>query len=152
MNRIVIALALLTTLPGCLRVHLERSEVPDPDAKPGFEGRWDTNYGVVDLARTEGGTFVGGWDQDGGRLVGTLSPDGRTLRASWSSAPSYRPPREAGTVTFTLTDDGRTIDGTWGYGNGAADPTPWRGERLPATPGDGWTPPMKQRTQLIFEW
>ena len=75
------------------------------------------------------------------------------LHAAWSEAPSYRPPREAGTVVFKLTNDGQTLDGRWRYGiDGPDDPTPWRGDRLPATPGDGWTVPTKVQHKLIFEW
>lgn len=151
--RALVALALIPAMTGCMRVFVERAEVPDRDAKPGFEGRWDTNFGVVDLTRTTGDQLVGGWDQDGGRLVGTISRDGRSLRAAWSSAPTYRPPRDAGIVVWELTDDAKAIVGAWRYGEaGPDDRSAWSGDRLPATPGESWTAPMRQQFRLIFEY
>jgi hypothetical protein len=125
------ATATLTHYPtGTSQPTLTTTPTPDPtDAAyvGGFEGSWDTNWGIMDCTVT--GTSVHceyTWDQ--GRIDAVLSADGRTMEGQWAESPSYAPPDDGGRVVFTLSDDGYTIDGSWGYGQNL-DGGPWTGTR-----------------------
>ena len=93
----------------------------------GFEGTWDTNWGIMTCSVI--GTSVHceyTWDQ--GRIDAVLSADGRTMNGQWAEAPSYAPPDDGGRVTFTLSGDGNTINGSWWYGQDSGG-GPWTGTR-----------------------
>lgn len=64
----------------------------------------------------DGEKVTGTYPHDNGRIVGTVS--GNILTATWSEAPSYGPPNDAGDVVFTLAADGMSFSGSWRYGSG----------------------------------
>ena len=103
---------------------------PDPTEAAyvgGFEGSWDTNWGIMDCIVT--GTSVHceyTWDQ--GRIDAVLSADGKTMTGQWAESPSYAPPDDGGRVVFTLSSSGNTIDGSWWYGQNTGG-GPWTGTR-----------------------
>ena len=69
-----------------------------------------------DLTATQNGNRVTGnytWDQ--GKLAGTVSANQFT--GTWSEAPSYQPPDDAGDMELTLAPDGQSMNGRWRYGS-----------------------------------
>ena len=99
----------------------------------GFEGKWNTNWGLLEF-RVDGLKVYGNYTHDSGKIDATLSSDKKTMEGEWREAPDYMPPKNGGKVTFTLSPDGNTIRGKWGYGenlNGGD----WTGTRIKdATP------------------
>ncbi|MCA9840614.1 MAG: choice-of-anchor C family protein [Cyanobacteria bacterium HKST-UBA03] len=81
-----------------------------------FVGEWDSPWGVIEF-RQEGRYLKATYPHDNGRIVGTLSADGRTFEGEWSESPSYKPPQDGGRVYFNLSDDGQALTGGWGYGS-----------------------------------
>jgi hypothetical protein len=115
---------------------------PPPSTSKQFTGKWDTNWGEMNLSQV-GNTLTGSYDYDGGKLAGTI--DGTTATGTWSEAPSYQPPFDAGDFTFTLSADGKIITGQWRYGScdWESDIRGTRGEQppppTPVTPTVGWS-------------
>jgi len=98
-----------------------------PATQPGasFAGKWDTAWGLVELA-VEGNKVTGKYDKDG-KVEGKLSPDGQTLEGTWSQGPDYKAPNTAGRVILMLTDDGKW-QGLWWKGHDGKGGT-WVGTR-----------------------
>lgn len=90
--------------------------------------QWMTNWGDMTLT-IKGNKVTGSYPHDKGRLVGVLSPDGKTITAQWSEFPSYKGPKDAGKAVFTLSPDGSQFTGKWGYGNSLSQGD-WNGTRL----------------------
>lgn len=80
-----------------------------------FNGQWQTNWGPMDLT-THGRYITGHYEHDQGRIVGMISPDGKSFKGEWSESPSYKPPSDGGLVEFTLDSPGNSMKGRWGYG------------------------------------
>ena len=95
-----------------------------------FQGRWQTTFDKLEINLTglrAGGTYI----HDNGKIEGTLSADGRTLMGTWSEAPSYKPPQDAGKFILKLADDGQSFSGRWCYGfTESAFAQIWNGKRL----------------------
>ena len=100
----------------------------------GFEGTWDTNWGVLTFTR-DGVALHAEYEHDAGRIDATLGADGRTMEGTWAESPSYSPPDDGGRVTFTLSADGNSINGQWWYGNDT-NGGDWVGTRIQSSPGE----------------
>lgn len=87
-------------------------------------GKWDTNWGEMILEQT-GNNVTGTYEWDNGRISGILS--GNLMTGSWSEAPTYSPPRDAGKVDITFEQD--AFSGRWGY---ESEPLSgiWEGTRI----------------------
>ena len=84
-------------------------------------GQW----GRLTLSQS-GDQVTGSYTYDNGKLTGYAA--GNTLVGTWSEAPTYNPPNDAGDVQFNLSADGNSFTGHWRYGS-AGDWKPWNGER-----------------------
>ena len=92
-----------------------------------FAGLWDTNYGVLTCA-VDGQKVNCIYTLNSGKISGTLSLDGKTIEGTWSSAPSYKAPKDAGRVMLSLSADSNSITGQWWHGQDGAGGT-WSGTR-----------------------
>lgn len=82
--------------------------------KYSWTGVWETNWGDMTLTQT-GDKVSGTYTFDQGKITGTVS--GSTLTGTWSEAPSYAPPHDAGEVEFIMSEDGKSFTGKWRYGS-----------------------------------
>jgi hypothetical protein len=79
------------------------------------------------LTLTQSGDQVtGSYTYENGKLTGYAT--GNTLVGTWSEAPTYNPPDDAGDVQFTLSTDGNSFSGHWRYGS-SGDWKPWNGNK-----------------------
>ena len=79
-----------------------------------WAGEWQTNWG--DMTLTQNGAKVSGtYTYDNGKISGTVS--GNILTGTWSEAPSYVPPDDAGEIEFVMSADGKSFTGKWRYGS-----------------------------------
>ncbi len=92
-----------------------------------FAGFWDTNKGVLTCG-VDGQKVNCTYTLDSGKLVGTLSPDGKAIEGTWTQAPSYQPPADGGRLTISLSADGNSFNGQWWHGQDGAGGT-WIGTR-----------------------
>lgn len=97
-----------------------------------FLGTWQTTSDFGKLEINLAGLRVSGtYTHDNGKIEGTLSADGKTLTGTWSEAPSYKPPQDAGKFILKLADDGQSFSGRWWYGlTESAFSQVWNGERI----------------------
>lgn len=100
--------------------------VPEEIAKPTFAGRWQTEWGAIELT-IKGRELKGTYPHDSGRLVGTVSLDGMTVTGTWSEAPTFKPPKDSGEFEFKLSEDGKKFKGLY-----------WYGKRDPKVAGKVW--------------
>ncbi len=106
-------------LPGLSGDWVLKKALKNPAAKDvnyvsGFEGDWQTNWGIVTF-KVDGVKVTGTYPHDKGRIDAGISSNGKTMEGTWSEAPSYDPTKDAGRVIFNLMPDG-TIKGHWWYG------------------------------------
>lgn len=97
----------------------------------GWAGEWDSNWGEMVFQQT-GNTVTATYTYDQGRIQGIVS--GNKLTGTWSEAPSYSPPRDAGDVELTLSDDCNSFSGKWRYGS-SGDWGDWTGRRKTSSSG-----------------
>ena len=121
-----------TTAPAVVTTGPPTSE--DISYVGGFEGTWDTNWGVLTFTR-DGVALHAEYEHDAGRIDATLGADGMTMEGTWAESPSYSPPDDGGRVTFTLSADGNSINGQWWYGNDTSGGD-WVGTRIQSSPGE----------------
>jgi hypothetical protein len=93
-----------------------------------WTGVWNTTYGWLEL-RQSGQDVIGSYDFDQGRLIGTVTETG--LVGTWSEAPTYFPPDDAGDVELNFTDDCNGFEGRWRYGSSGPWWTDWNGSKGP---------------------
>lgn len=74
---------------------------------------YSSNQGTLTLVQVGQDAF-GTYTHDEGRISGTLT--GKTFRGTWSEAPSYTPPHDAGECEFIFSDDCSSFTGHWRYG------------------------------------
>ena len=74
-----------------------------------------------------GNQVTGTYPHDSGKLVGYATGD--TLVGTWSEAPSYSPPNDAGDIQFTMSADGQSFTGIWRYGSSGDWDGSWTGEK-----------------------
>lgn len=105
--------------------------VPDQIAKPTFAGRWQTEWGVIELS-VKDRTLKGTYPHDSGRLDGKVSLDGMKVTGTWSEAPSFKPPKDAGEFEFRISEDGKRFEGEYWYGtrNPKVKGKTWNGKKI----------------------
>lgn len=89
----------------------------------GFSGTWKTSFGEMAFKIT-GSSALASYDFDGGRVRGTVSPDGKVLSGTYSESEAK------GTFRFTLAEDGQSFTGTWRRTSGKREPPSgtWEGK------------------------
>jgi hypothetical protein len=93
-----------------------------------WTGKWESKeWGTMELTQT-GSSVAGDYTWDQGKIDGTVNGD--VLRGTWSEAPSYAPPTDAGDFEFTLSSDGNSFTGKWRYGSSGEWEGDWTGERI----------------------
>jgi|GEM_PF-812073 len=99
-----------------------------------WTGTWNTVWGSLSsqmhLQQT-GNRVTGTYEWDNGKIEGLVS--GNTLTGTWSEAPSYSPPGDAGDFEFTISPDCNSFTGRWRYGS-AGGWGEWNGTRVSAAP------------------
>jgi len=102
--------------------------VSDEEDPKVWEGDWKTEqWGKLYLFQ-EGNKVTGEYEHDNGKLVGAVS--GGTLTGTWSEAPSYSPPDDAGDVELTMAPGGNSFTGRWRYGSSGDWDGTWNGVRI----------------------
>jgi hypothetical protein len=94
-----------------------------PAAGNTWSGTWDTNFGVMTLTQS-GASITGTYTYDSGKITGHVS--GNVATGTWSEAPSYAGPSDAGPFKWTLSSAGKSWSGQWTYAGGASGGT-WSG-------------------------
>jgi hypothetical protein len=84
----------------------------EPKEKPGFAGKWDTDWGAM-ILEANGPSVKGIFSQGDGRIEGTVSGDSRQLAGTWLKAPTYTVGKDGGSFIFVLSPSGRSIRGTY---------------------------------------
>lgn len=79
-----------------------------------WEGEWDSNWGHMVIAQN-GNHVTGTYTYDNGIISGTVS--GNTFTGTWSEAPSYSAPNDAGDLILEMAADGKSFSGRWRYGS-----------------------------------
>jgi hypothetical protein len=92
-----------------------------------WTGNWNTYFGNMTLVQT-GNKVTGTYEADNGRINGTVV--GNRLVGTWSEAPSYSPPSQAGNIEFNLSSDCNSFNGRWKYGSEGNWSTNWSGLRV----------------------
>lgn len=82
--------------------------------KYSWKGEWETNWGNMVLEQNSS-LVTGTYTHDSGKINGTVS--GNVLKGTWSEAPSYTAPRDAGEIEFAMSADGKSFSGKWRYGS-----------------------------------
>lgn len=96
-----------------------------------WAGNWNTYFGNMTLTQSSN-KVVGTYEADNGRINGTIL--GNRLVGTWSDAPSYSPPTQAGDIEFNLSQDCNSFSGRWRYGSEGNWTNNWSGTRImPAT-------------------
>jgi len=100
-----------------------------------WTGTWDTNWGTMTVDQ-KGESIIGTYEHDNGRITGRVI--GNMIIGTWSEAPGYNPPDNAGDFQLVISDDCRSFDGKWRYGSrqGSWDGE-WYGHRI-----GGGAPPL----------
>lgn len=93
----------------------DKGSAPDEIKKPTFAGRWQTEFGIVEF-KVKDRQVTGTYPHDSGRLQGQLSLDGFTVTGTWSEAPSFKSPNDAGDFEFRMSEDGKSFAGSYWYG------------------------------------
>lgn len=91
-----------------------------------WTGTWSTNWGQMVLTQT-GDTVTGNYTWDNGKITGKVV--GNKLVGTWSEAPSYSPPNDAGDFEFTMSADGKSLSGVWRYGSSGGWSGDWTGTK-----------------------
>jgi hypothetical protein len=90
-------------------------------------GTWSTTYGMMTLTQT-GNQVSGNYEHSNGHIIGTVS--GNVLTGTWSEAPSYAAPDNAGDVQLTISPNGKTFTGGWRYGSSGSWSMNWNGTTI----------------------
>ena len=78
-----------------------------------WTGTWNTSWGKMYLVQT-GNKVTGNYEYDDGKIEGTIN--GNILSGTWSEAPSYNLPYDAGEIEFTISSDCKSFTGKWRRG------------------------------------
>jgi hypothetical protein len=92
-----------------------------------WAGTWETTYGTMVLTQT-GNQVSGYYEHSNGHITGTVS--GNVLYGTWSEAPTYAAPDNAGDVQLTISPDGKTFTGGWRYGSSGSWNMNWNGTTI----------------------
>jgi hypothetical protein len=96
----------------------------DLDLYCDLEGTWDTSWGTMVISQA-GDAIYGEYEHDEGQIEGFI--DGYTVIGTWSEAPTYEGPHDAGCFVMTLSDDCESFSATWGYGERDDGSGTWTG-------------------------
>jgi len=78
-------------------------------------GDWNTSFGKLSLKQTAN-KITGAYTNQNGRIDGMLQ--GNIIKGTWSQAPSYKPPKDAGDFMFVLSADRDSFSGKYRQGFG----------------------------------
>ena len=92
-----------------------------------WSGTWETTYGTMVLYQS-GNQVTGNYEHSNGIIVGTVS--GNVLYGTWSEAPTYTAPDDAGDVQLTISPSGTTFTGSWRYGSSGGWAGSWTGTTI----------------------
>lgn len=91
-----------------------------------WQGLWQTQWGQMVIQQNDN-NITGTYVHDNGKIKGTIT--GTLLKGTWSEAPTYLPPKDAGEFEFTLSADSKSFTGRWRYGNKGEWQTGWDGHK-----------------------
>ncbi len=91
-----------------------------------WTGRWETNWGRMDLQQS-GDQVTGTYVRQQGKMLGRAA--GNALSGTWTEGPTYRPPTDAGDYEFVMAPGCNAFNGRWRY-TGKSDWRPWTGKRM----------------------
>jgi len=92
-----------------------------------WAGTWETTYGTMVLSQS-GNQVSGNYEHSNGHITGTVS--GNVLTGTWSEAPTYAAPDNAGDVVLTISPSGTTFTGGWRYGSSGSWTMNWNGTTI----------------------
>lgn len=95
-----------------------------------WTGTWNSPWGEMKLIQ-DGSKVTGSYTHSQGKITGTVN--GRTFTGTWSEAPSYAPPYEAGDLVMTMSGNQNTLNGKWRYGSSGDWMTNWKATRAGTT-------------------
>jgi transcription elongation factor Elf1 len=101
--------------------------IEDEKSQFDWTGTWDTDWGETKLVQT-GDQVTGTYEHDNGKIVGVVA--GYILTGTWSEAPSYNSPNDAGDVELTISSDCNSFTGNWRYGSTGDWDGDWTGSRV----------------------
>ncbi|MCE1246403.1 MAG: hypothetical protein LWY06_07155 [Firmicutes bacterium] len=84
-------------------------------AEDHWSGTWSSEWGDMHLA-VKGNALTGTYTHKEGVLKGSLADEGKTIRGTWSQAPTHKPEKDAGAFVFIISSDGNSFTGKWWYG------------------------------------
>jgi hypothetical protein len=96
----------------------------------GWTGNFSTYFGRMGPLTRSGDTVSGNYQYKQGKITGSVS--GNLMTGTWSEAPSYTAPNDAGDVELTLAADG-SFFGRWRHGSSGNWQTNWTGGCLGQT-------------------
>lgn len=88
-------------------------------------GTYQSSFGTLTISQN-GNSVSGTYTGDNGKLSGIMN--GHIFIGTWSKAPSYKGPSDAGKVLFEFSDDWTSFTGKWGY-QGKSLSGGWTGKR-----------------------
>jgi PGF-CTERM protein len=112
-------------------IMISGSSVAAQESYCDWTGTWDTNWDEMELVQI-GNQVTGTYVYDNGKIVGVVS--GYTLTGTWSEAPSYNPPNDAGDIELTISPDCNSFTGNWRYGSTGDWSGDWTGTRVNPIP------------------
>jgi len=84
-------------------------------AKPvsdGFSGPWESDWGTLNIV-VSGHDVRGTFTQGQGRIEGTISNDGKTLRGRWRKGPTYKVGADGGAFVFSMLPSEKAFEGIY---------------------------------------
>lgn len=109
---------------------LNQNKVPAPvnDSKNKlWNGEWQSKWGKVVIVQN-GNEVTGTYEHDNGKIKSTIV--GNKLTGTWSEAPTYLPPNDAGEFEMILSLDNQSFTGRWRYGKNGNWESGWNGNRF----------------------
>ena len=91
-----------------------------------WNGTWKTDWGTL-VIKQSGNIVTGTYTHDNGKIKGKVYNN--QVVGTWSEAPSYKAPKDAGNIKFTISADGKSFSGTWTYGSNGSGGK-WIGTKL----------------------
>ncbi len=75
-----------------------------------WTGEWSTNWGKMTLEQSST-SVTGDYQKNSGRISGLVNDN--VLNGFWEEKPSYKPPKDGGTLIIKMSDDGKSFEGTY---------------------------------------
>jgi hypothetical protein len=103
-----------------------------------WTGKWETiffKYGgnehqaTFELKQVQS-KVTGTYTWDNGIIDGWQSKTAGVMIATWSEAPTYKPPADAGDLELQQSPDGNSFTGKWRYGSTGPWAGEWNGRRI----------------------